>query len=223
MPLGDARLCALAVHQLVRELPTNSAPASDTTVLRRCGLAAISDLDLATVSQSLRFLVHNNDASVVSLLFPGVSMSAQTMTVLGISDLWKNWVEPMSAFCASHGRGSDAQRQQVSELLCRCGWETEVQALQLVLEELEWDTIEVLHFALGLLRRHHEQLWLPLAQALEAPDRKPAFLPLRKLLDPDLTLVLVTAAPELVGHLKERKNGRPSDESESFFAASHDP
>ena len=65
-----------------------------------------------------------------------------------------------------------------------------------MLHTLQWDTVQLLHFALELLRQHSSQLWLPLAEVLEAEFGTAAVLPLRKLLDPDLTLVLMVAAPD---------------------------
>ena len=73
-----------------------------------------------------------------------------------------------------------------------------------MIKVLQWDTMELLHFALQLLRQHNShlrQLHLlsqryGVADALEQAFGPDAVLPLRKALDPDLTLALVVAAPE---------------------------
>ena len=175
-------------------------------LLRRCALPVVPN---ATVDHLLSKL------SVMQSLAHGmqIDMSMFWMTVLPmdqsghplqavseISGVGSTWLTPMQKFCRAYqpGPGSKDQSAQVCDLLCRCGWANEPRALWLVLKILRWDTVELLHFALQLLRQQHAKLWLPLAAALEKAFGSDVVLPLRKALDPELTLALVIAAPESV-------------------------
>ena len=104
------------------------------------------------------------DLSMLWIFFPQLESSRRANAMLAVQRLLEDWLVPMKAYCATRGPGSPVQRTQVRDLLWRCGWTDHSDALALVLDTLQWDTVEVLHFALERLRRRHDQLWLPMAK-----------------------------------------------------------
>ena len=191
----NSRLSALAVHQLGLTASRAATTCDDTTLLRRCGLPVIPGVSLSRLMKELA-AVTQGDLSMLWLFFPELESSQRANKLLAVPRLWTDWLKPMQVFCEARGPGSADQRAQVHDLLCRCGWTGHPEALALVLNELQWDTVEVLHFALERLRSLYHELWVPMAEALETEFGHEAVLPLRKLLDPELTLALVIAAPE---------------------------
>ena len=172
-------------------------------MLRRCGLPAVSKVSIDLLVKAISEAWLNGQVSDMSAFWMAYVPMDQLdhpdalCTIPNIEDLW---LVPMQTFCRARqpGLGTSNQRAQVCDLLCRCGWASEPRALWLVLKILGWDTVELLHFALQLLRQQHAELWLPLAAVLEQAFGSDAVLPLRKALDPQLTLALVVAAPEHV-------------------------
>ena len=199
----EARLGALALRELGLEsgggvnLP---AAVDEQLAVRRC---ALPEATCATIPAMVRQIdlvagVSFGGPPDLTMLCPD-SDDARTACLLSIRDVDKLWLGPMHKFCRAFqpSLGSSGERAAVKALLRRCGWsDQEGAALRLVLDTLHWDTVELLHFALELLRRQYDVLWLPLAAALEADFSRDAVLPLRKLLDPELKLILVAAAPD---------------------------
>ena len=184
----------------VPHLKLSLGPAPDTTSIdaghvldelvtfRRCGFSSAPDMTVQRLVQHLNVCCTENGRRTID----------RTVCLLGIRNVQRFWLGPMRNFCATHepAAGSLLQRDQVRALLARCGWAQEPEATALVLETLQWDTVEVLYFALELLRLHYDELWVPLAQQLTVEFSSAAVVPLRKLVDPELTLALVVAAPE---------------------------
>ena len=197
----DGRLSALALQQLDWTPAGALATCDDATLLRRCGLPVIPGITLSRVMSQLRS-VTTRDVSMLWVILPDLESSQRARILLAAPSLLNDWLKPMKDFCQARGPASADQRAQVQLLLRRCGWVDSPNALSLVLDVLQWDTIEVLRFALERLRRHNDQLGLPMAAALEAEFGRNAVLPLRKLLDPDLVLFVAVAAPEQ-GHPSE--------------------
>ena len=196
----DVRLCALAVRHLGLATPAKTQSATDdSTLLRRCGLLGVRGFtfqaieDLLAEAGKQRGPAAFHDMSMLSILYPEL---APFEKLLGVPDLLANWLLPMKEFCSTHGAALPEERAQVHELLCRCGWADQPDALQVVLDELQWNSLAALHFALGLLRRPHSTLWLWLTEVLQIKFGAAAVLPLRKLADPELMLALIVAAPD---------------------------
>ena len=193
--LCEAQRCALVVRQLRLDEAASKASLAngDELLSRRCGLLGVPSSSFAVIEQNLPAVERGGDVGLLLMKGPELESFKNLLSAPG---LMKHWLLPMKRFCSVHGPGSPDQRAQVRELLCRCGWADQPNALRFVLEELQWDTLPVLRFALELLRPRHNDLWVPLADILQARFGAAAVLPLRKLIDPKLTLALVIAAPD---------------------------
>ena len=208
----EKRLSALAARELGLGVPQSSNVALDeATMRRRCALPDTANTTVQELVDKLRLLAgyHKNVFSDVSMFWitvPALAADARAKSVLSTPLVEVVWLDPMLKFCAARqpGPGSPEQRAQVRALLCRFGWSELKDALSLVLDTLQWDTVEVLHFAVQLLRRNYDQLWQPMAQQLEAEFGAAAVLPLRKMLDPELTLFVAVAAPEHPTEVKSK-------------------
>ena len=197
-PEFEVRLCAFACGELRLEPSTvPRTPLDKGLLLRRCALPDAPGVRLDTVLEYLEGLGSEDlDMSVVWQDFSPEQL-AHPQAVCELSEVAKKWFVPMQAFCRAHqpGPGTQGQRSELCDLLCRCGWADEPRALWLVLKILRWDSVELLHFALQLLRQHYTRFWLPLAKVLVQSFGYDAVLPLYKALDPTLTLALIAAAP----------------------------
>ena len=203
----EVRLSAFAFRELLGRdamaLAGGPGSCDEHVVVRRCGFPStmfmtVDELVLQLRQLSARTIFGTGDVSLLWMLCPSLPQDPRTVCLLSVPGVQTLWLEPMHDFCATlqPGPGSAEQRAPVRALLGRCGWAEDSAVVRLVLDTLCWDTVELLHFALELLRRQHDALWVPLAQALEAEFGRDAVLPLRKLVDPALTLVLVVAAPD---------------------------
>ena len=210
LPERDARLCALAFQQLQLawlqplKVPRPARPDLNRCVTRRCGLPSTPKVSVRELAQALESAYFDPSADELFSdpffegLFPDeFCKHPRSKLLLIIPDVARWWLGPVENFCRSHQpvSGSSEQRAQVCDLLCRCGWADEPRALWLVIKELQWDSVELLHFVLQQLRQHHNDLWPRLAHVLEDTYGSDAVLPLHKALDPELTVALVVAAP----------------------------
>mgnify|MGYP001366031977 CR=1 FL=1 len=197
-PCNEARLCAVAVRQLgLSAAAAGTSAASDQdALLRRCGLPGVSGVALADIVKCLPAGNQRNtpDLSLLWMLRPQLQQPLEKL--FAVPNVRTQWFHPMQMFCSTRGAALPEERARVHELLCRCGWAEQPEALRLVLDELQWNTTAVLHFALELLRPLHDTVWTPLADTLLAKFGAAAVKPLTKLLDPGLTLALVIAAPD---------------------------
>ena len=221
----EARLCALAFGELQRTAPRTRAAGSMAQpadlLHRRCAIPALARSPIDTIVNTARSVdPRQRDFSCFWHVCPLQDDHPRSKLVIETPGVCSMWLNPMRAFCSALEPGSEFdQRAELHDLLLRCGWATEPRALRLVLDELCWDTVELLQFALHLLRRHYHQLWLPLAGALESEVGAEAVRPLRKLLDPDLTLALVVAAPERTPVSKKKKKEEEEENDEEMMTA----
>ena len=219
----ELRACAFAFRELGDEfIRLSSGSPDEHLVIRRCGLPATVSITVAELLRQLSAatLFGTKDMTLLWMLSPSLPQDPRTACLLSIPGVQKLWFQPMHDFCTAlqPGPGSLEQRALVRAMLVRCGWNEDSAVVSLVLDTLCWDTVELLHFALQLLRQQHATLWLPLAAVLEKAFGSDAVLPLRKALDPELTLALVVAAPEHVVRRRRRIRRRRRRRSSSHFA-----
>ena len=213
----EVRLSAFAFRELLLghdAMALAGAPGScdEHLVVRRCGFPSmvsmtVDELLLQLQQLNARTMFGAGDPSLLWMLCPSLPQDPRSACLLSIPGVQKLWLKPMHDFCAAlqPQLGSSDQRAQVRALLDRCGWAEDSAVVSLVLDTLHWDTVELLHFALELLRRQHDALWLPLAKVLEVEFGRDSVLALRKLVDPELTLVLVVAAPDQLCQVKKQQ------------------
>ena len=168
----QTRLCALALRELgIAPAPDpNPAAPIESLLLQRCALPAVEGVTVRKLLEKLASksgYFNDRDNTFLWLMLP-LPSDPRTQCLLNIRNVSEFWLRPMDEFCSSLGPASPDQRAEVHELLCRCGWKDETEALTLVLDTLQWDSVPLLHFALELLRLNQDQLWLPLAQVLGA-------------------------------------------------------
>ena len=195
--VADTRICAFAYGELGLSPSTvQRTPLDEGLLLRRCALPVVPGVCLGNVLEELAAAEGSIDMSMVWLDLPPEQL-VHSQAVCELPEVVKRWFAPMQQFCRAHQprAGSVDQRSKVCDLLCRCGWAAQPHALWLVLKVLRWDTVELLHFALQLLRRHCELFRVTLVDVLERTFGDDAVLPLRQALDPTLTLALIVAAP----------------------------
>ena len=213
----QCRFSALTLRELVSAaaglitLPPSDLPPTprdqpqldEQLLLRRCGLpviAKVSVLGLVQAFNAFDPLPTLEELVDFKLIPKAVLEYNQAKALLKIHDVHINCLAPMLRFCKNLQPQSAALDVDVCtrSLLQRCGWAEE--AVQLVVGHLRWDTIELLHFALQQLRQYHtyQEIAIPLLDLLEIDFGVDAVRPLRKALNPNLTLALVAAAPEAV-------------------------
>ena len=182
---------AIAVHHLgLTAVSEASTRGCDDLLPQRCGLFGLSRATFNFIEKSLG--ADLDDMSMVLIGHPEVEPFTKLLEAPG---LLQHWLRPMKQFCLAHGAALPEQRAQVHKLLCCCGWSDQPDALRLVLDELQWNTLAVLRFALELLRPLYDSLWPALAGILHAQYGAAAVLPLRKLIDPELTLAWSSLPP----------------------------
>ena len=154
---------------------------------RRCGLPGVSSVAFEAFQQS------TSNVGLLFLDFPDLEPFENFLLIPG---LLRHWVLPMTQFCSEHGTSSSEQYKQVQTLLRHCGWADQPEALRLVLDELQWNSLPVLRHALGLLRGLQDFVCENLIGVLRPVFGAVAVAPLRRLIDPKLTLAVVIGAPD---------------------------